>query len=172
MVVTILDLPYVGKCSDSTLHFPFEGYILSHYETLEEEKLWEWGNYSKNFPHFHFLGFASLYPCWLNHSCSSHNLSIVFVGFHLHGALKWWSPRWRNLVSWFQRFSNKCCHIVSMFYINRNIHFSSKFHVQVFIFVSMGIFYLYMFKWIMLVWMVTFNIFHMLGYTFSIEWKV
>ena len=45
------------------------------------------------------------------------------------------------------------------FYINRNIHFPSKCHVQFFIFVSMGIFSLYMFKWIMLFWMLTFNIF-------------
>ena len=37
------------------------------------------------------------------------------------------------------------------FYINRNVNFSSKFHVQLFIFVSMGIFSIYMFKWIMLI---------------------
>ena len=39
MNILILRLPYSGKHFDSTLHFPFEGYILSHYEALEEEKL-------------------------------------------------------------------------------------------------------------------------------------
>ena len=52
------------------------------------------------------------------------------------------------------------------FYININIHFSSKFCVQLFIFVSMGIVALYMFKWIMLDWILTFNIFHAWIYFF------
>ena len=35
----ILDFPYAWKRSDLTLHLPYEGYILSHCEALEEEKL-------------------------------------------------------------------------------------------------------------------------------------
>ena len=37
----ILDLQYDGKCSDMTVHSPFEGYILSHCEGLEKSKLSE-----------------------------------------------------------------------------------------------------------------------------------
>ena len=37
----ILGLPCAWKCFNSTLHFPFESYILSHCEVLEEEKFGE-----------------------------------------------------------------------------------------------------------------------------------
>ena len=58
----ILNLPYAGKHSDSTLHFPSRGYILSYCEELEEEKLGELGDYSEILPHCDMLESASLCP--------------------------------------------------------------------------------------------------------------
>ena len=81
----------------------------------------------KFLPHFHFLESASLYPCWLNHLCSSLKISIVFVSFNLHGGLKWWRPGWKNLVSQFQWVTDRGCHFVLLFWINRNTLFSSNF---------------------------------------------
>ena len=45
------------------------------------------------------------------------------------------------------------------FYIHRNIYFSSKFHVQLFIFID-GCYALNMLKWNMLDWILTLNIFY------------
>ena len=71
--------------------------------------------------------------------------------------------------TWFLVFDEFPIEVVTLylyFYINRIIHFSSKFHVQLFIFVSMVIVALYIFKCIMLVWMLTFNIFYVWIYIF------
>ena len=70
---------------------------------------------------------------------------------------------WSGGGTWFLSSDELPIEFVTLylcFYINRNIHLLSKFHVQLFISVTMGIIDLYMFKWIMLVWMLTFNIFY------------
>ena len=55
-----IGLPYTWKRSDSTLHFLLKGYILSLLDALEEENLWEQGNYSGFAPHSYMLESASL----------------------------------------------------------------------------------------------------------------
>ena len=84
-------------------------------------------------------------------------------------AMEDWSVWGLGGGTWFLGSNKVPTEVVTLyhcFYININIHFSFKFHVQLFIFVSIAIFSLYMFKWSMLVWMLTFNIFYMLGYIY------
>ena len=51
-----------GKCSDSTLHCPLEGYILILLDALKEENFGDKGNYSSLLPHVFMLESASLCP--------------------------------------------------------------------------------------------------------------
>ena len=96
---------------------------------------------------------------------SVHPVILVDITLHVHLPISplslWaclsmedWSGRVLGRGTWFPGFDELPIKVVTLyiyFYINRNIHFSSKFHVQLFIFVSLGIVSLYMFKWIMLV---------------------
>ena len=122
-----ISLPYAWKCSDSTLHFILKGYILSLLDALEEDNIWEQGNYSSLFPHSYMLESASLCPF-------EHTL-LLFPGFSLSCKLSIEMEEWRGGglgggISF--SISTRCgqrLSLVSLFIINRNIHFSSIVYV-------------------------------------------
>ena len=57
-----LGLPYSWKLFDSTLHCLLKGYILSLLDALEEENIWEQGNYISLLPQSYMLESVSLSP--------------------------------------------------------------------------------------------------------------
>ena len=116
-------LPYAWKCSDSTLYFLLKGYVLDPLDTLEEENWREQGNYSSFVPHSYMLEFASLCPC-------EHPLMlfpILALSYDLSIEMENWSgggPGGGLGLSIPTRCQQRLS-LVSLFIINRNIHFLS-----------------------------------------------
>ena len=85
---------------------------------------WEQGNYSSLLPHLFMLESASLCPFGA-HISTLPNISLSLYSFHWYRGLKWWMCRWRTRFLSFDKVLIEFVTILSLFIINRNIHFSS-----------------------------------------------
>ena len=118
-----IGLPYAWKCSDSNLHFLLKGYLLSLLDALEEENLWEQGNYSGFVPHSYMLESTSL--------CPFEQPLMLFPIFplscELSNDMEEWSGGGSSGVLGLLILT-RCWQLLSLVYlfiINRNINFSS-----------------------------------------------
>ena len=132
----IIILPYAWKCSKSTLEFLLKGYILSLLDALEEDNSWEEGNYSGFVTHSYMLESASL--CHFEHTL------LLFPSLPLFCKLAIEMEDWSGggpggglglLISTRCRQSLSP---VSLYLINRNIHFSSIVCVWLWLFFIHG----------------------------------